>query len=129
MRQLNNWTMKQLKLYNSLTRKIEPFKPLNPPKVGIYTCGPTVYDYAHIGHARTYVFADLLRKVLLYSGYKVKQVMNITDVGHLTEADRQHQERLEQALLMLTLVITFAYLQKTENKIVITKQVSLTQFF
>jgi len=91
--------MKQLKLYNSLTRKIEPFKPLNPPKVGIYTCGPTVYDYAHIGHARTYVFADLLRKVLLYSGYKVKQVMNITDVGHLTEADISDdgQDKIEMA--------------------------------
>lgn len=72
-----------LKLYNSLTRKKEVFEPLNPPNVGVYTCGPTVYDYAHIGNLRTYIFADVLRRVLEYNGYKVKQVMNITDVGHL----------------------------------------------
>jgi len=74
--------------YNTLFRKKEKFEPFNPSKVGLYSCGPTVYDYAHIGHARTYVFVDVLKRVLEYSGYKVDHVMNITDVGHLTsEAD------------------------------------------
>jgi cysteinyl-tRNA synthetase len=73
-----------LKLYNTLTRTKEEFQPIHPGKVGIYTCGPTVYDYAHIGNLRTYLFADILRRTFEYLGYDVKQVMNITDVGHLS---------------------------------------------
>ena len=69
-----------VKLYNQLSRKKEVFKSLRPKKVGLYTCGPTVYNYAHIGNLRTYVFEDILRRTLEYSGYKVKHVMNITDV-------------------------------------------------
>lgn len=71
-------------IFNSLTRKKEEFQPLNSPNVGMYTCGPTVYDYASIGNFRTYTTSDVLRRVLAYNGYKVKSVMNITDVGHLT---------------------------------------------
>jgi len=70
-------------LYNTLTRSKEAFKPIGEP-VGLYTCGPTVYHYAHIGNLRTYVFEDILKRVLLYNGYKVNHVMNVTDVGHLT---------------------------------------------
>ena len=73
-----------LRLYNSLSRKIEVFKPLNEPLVGIYTCGPTVYDFAHIGNFRTYTTADLLVRALQYNNFDVKYVMNLTDVGHLT---------------------------------------------
>ncbi|KKS79456.1 MAG: Cysteine-tRNA ligase [Candidatus Beckwithbacteria bacterium GW2011_GWA2_43_10] len=73
-----------MRLYNSLSRKVEEFKPINPPKVGIYTCGPTVYDYMTIGNWRTYVLGDLLVRVLKYSGLQVDYMMNITDVGHLT---------------------------------------------
>ncbi|MBI4084556.1 MAG: cysteine--tRNA ligase [Candidatus Levybacteria bacterium] len=73
-----------LKLYNSLSRKIEDFKPLNPPLVTMYTCGPTVYDFAHIGNFRTYTTADLLVRTLQYNNFAVKYVMNLTDVGHLT---------------------------------------------
>lgn len=73
-----------LRLFNSLTRKKEEFVPINPPNVGMYTCGPTVYDYASIGNFRTYVTSDILRRVLVADGYEVKTVMNITDVGHLT---------------------------------------------
>jgi cysteinyl-tRNA synthetase len=69
-----------LKIYNTLTRKIETFKPIKENKVGLYTCGPTVYNYAHIGNWRAYVFADLLKRYLKYSKYEVKHVMNITDV-------------------------------------------------
>jgi len=72
-----------IKLYNTLTRKKEIFKSLKNEKVGIYTCGPTVYWFAHIGNLRTYIFEDILKRVLIYNGYKVKHVMNITDVGHL----------------------------------------------
>jgi len=73
-----------LKIYNTLSKKIEEFKPLKDKEVGLYTCGPTVYNYAHIGNFRTYIFEDLLKRVLLYNGFKVKHVMNITDVDDKT---------------------------------------------
>ncbi|MGH7902750.1 MAG: cysteine--tRNA ligase [Candidatus Dormibacteraceae bacterium] len=76
-----------LKLYSTLTRRKEELQPRERGRVGIYTCGPTVYRYAHIGNLRTYLFADLLVRVLEYNGLQVRQVKNITDVGHLTEDD------------------------------------------
>jgi cysteinyl-tRNA synthetase len=90
-----------LKLYNSLSRKVEPFKPIHPLQVGMYTCGPTVYSFAHIGNFRTYTTADLLLRTLEYNGYEVKYVMNLTDVGHLTgdnlgDADLG-EDRMEKA--------------------------------
>ncbi len=69
-----------LKIYNTLTRKLEDFMPLDPPKVGMYTCGPTVYDFAHIGNLRTYLFEDLLHRILETNGFTVNRVMNITDI-------------------------------------------------
>lgn len=72
-----------LRLYNTLTRKKEIFKPIRNKKVGLYTCGPTVYWFAHVGNLRTFIFEDILKRVLEYNGLKVKHVMNITDVGHL----------------------------------------------
>jgi len=69
-----------LQFFNTLTRRKEDFVPLQPPHVGLYTCGPTVYNYAHIGNFRAFVFQDLLRRYLEYKGYDVKHVMNITDV-------------------------------------------------
>lgn len=74
-----------IQFYNTLTNSIEPFKPLNPPDVRMYNCGLTVYDYGHIGNFRAFVFADVLRRFLEFAGYNVIQVMNITDVGHMTE--------------------------------------------
>ena len=93
--------MSNLYLTNSLTRKKEKFVAINPPKVGMYTCGPTVYDYAHIGNFRTYTIADILLRTLEYNGLKVKYVMNLTDVGHLTgdnigDAD-VGEDRIEKA--------------------------------
>lgn len=85
-----------MKLYNTASRKIEEFKPLNPPDVSFYTCGPTVYDYTHIGHLRTYVNNDVLKKTLNYLGYKVKHVMNITDVGHLTGDGDEGEDKMEK---------------------------------
>jgi len=85
-----------LKFYNTLSRKIEEFKPINPPNVGIYTCGPTVYNYAHIGNLRTYIFEDVLVRVLKYAGFNIKRVMNITDVGHLTSDADTGEDKLEK---------------------------------
>jgi cysteinyl-tRNA synthetase len=82
-------------LYNSLTRKKQVFKPIKPGRVGLYTCGPTVYNYAHIGNLRTYVFEDVLKRVLTYNGYAVKHVMNITDVGHLTGDRDMGEDKME----------------------------------
>ena len=87
-----------LRLYNTLTQKKEEFKPINPPRVGMYACGPTVYNYAHIGNLRTYIFNDILRRTLLKNGYKLTHVMNITDVGHLTsDADTGEDKMLVSA--------------------------------
>ena len=85
-----------LKLYNTLTRRKEIFKPLHAGKVGLYTCGPTVYNYAHIGNLRTYIFEDVLRRVLKHAGYRVRHVMNITDVGHLTSDADSGEDKLEK---------------------------------
>ena len=85
-----------LTFYNTLTRKKEEFKPIKPPGVGLYTCGPTVYNYAHIGNLRTYVFEDILKRVLTYNGYKVNHVMNITDVGHLTSDADVGEDKMEK---------------------------------
>ncbi|MDP6955949.1 MAG: cysteine--tRNA ligase, partial [Planctomycetota bacterium] len=79
-----------LKVYNTLTRAKETFKPLQEGEVRMYNCGPTVYNIQHIGNFRAFLFADLLRRWLEASGYAVRQVMNITDVGHLT--DDEHDE-------------------------------------
>lgn len=84
-----------LKLYNTLSKKIEEFKPLNDNEVRMYTCGPTVYNYAHIGNLRTYIFEDLLKRVLLYNGYTVNHAMNITDVGHLVSDADEGEDKME----------------------------------
>ncbi|MBI2666483.1 cysteine--tRNA ligase, partial [Candidatus Woesearchaeota archaeon] len=88
-----------LTLFNTLTRKRELFKPHNPPEVGMYTCGPTVYHYAHIGNLRTYVFEDVLKRTLLFNNFKIKQVMNITDVGHLTGENEGDADTGEDKML------------------------------
>ena len=89
--------MKKLFLYNSLTRKKEDFKPIKKSEVGMYTCGPTVYWYQHIGNLRTYIFSDLLKRVLLYNNLKVHQIINITDVGHLTSDADDGEDKMEKA--------------------------------
>lgn len=86
-----------IKLYNTLTRKEENFTPLEGNEVRIYSCGPTVYSYAHIGNFRSYVFMDNLRRVLKYNGYNLKHVMNITDVGHLESDADEGEDKMEKA--------------------------------
>ena len=85
-------------LYNSLSHKKELFVPNDPDLVKMYTCGPTVYHYAHIGNLRTYIMEDVLEKALRYTGYNVKRVMNITDVGHLaSDADTGEDKMVKGA--------------------------------
>ena len=87
-----------MKIYNSATRQREDFVPNNPDIVKMYTCGPTVYHFAHIGNLRSYIMEDILEKYLRYAGYNVKRVMNITDVGHLTsDADEGEDKMLKGA--------------------------------
>lgn len=88
-----------LSLYNTLTRKKETFTPLNDKLVTMYNCGPTVYNYAHIGNLRGYVNADLLRRVLEHEGYTVRQIINITDVGHLTDDGDDGEDKIEKGAL------------------------------
>lgn len=83
-----------MKLYNTLTRQVEEFVPREAGKVKMYTCGPTVYHYAHIGNLRTYIFEDVLEKTLNYIGYSVNRVMNITDVGHLTSDSDSGEDKM-----------------------------------
>ncbi len=85
-----------MKLFNTLTRKKQEFKPLKKGSVSFYSCGPTVYHWAHIGNLRTYIFADVLQRALEYEGHKVKRVMNITDVGHLTGDSDAGEDKLEK---------------------------------
>lgn len=85
-----------LQLFDTWTRSLRNFVPLHPSEVGLYTCGPTVYDYAHIGNLRTYIFEDILRHALEWNGYSVKHVMNITDVGHLTSDADTGEDKMEQ---------------------------------
>lgn len=85
-----------MKLYNTLTRCKEEFDPEKPDQVGLYCCGPTVYNYAHIGNLRTYVFEDILRRVLEFNGYVVNHVMNITDVGHLTSDADSGEDKMKK---------------------------------
>lgn len=84
----------QLNLYNTKTKRVEKFKPQKPPLVGLYSCGPTVYDYAHLGNMRAYVFTDILRRVLEFNDYQVKHVMNITDVGHMLSDEDSGQDKI-----------------------------------
>ncbi len=111
-----------IRFYNSLTRKIEEFVPVEEGKVKMYTCGPTVYDYAHIGHGRTYSFWDIIKKWFRYRGYNVYHIMNITDVGHMTSdrdfgEDKIVKRALEKNMepMVLAEKITLAWIEDFKN--------------
>lgn len=87
----------QLRLFNSLTRTIEPFGPLHQNAVGMYSCGPTVYNRIHIGNLRAYIVSDILHRILVHSGFNLTHVMNITDVGHLTDDADSGDDKMERA--------------------------------
>jgi len=89
-----------IQFYNTLTNKVEPFRTVEPGVVRMYSCGPTVYDFAHIGNFRSFLFSDIIRRFLEFAGYEVRQIMNITDVGHMTEddvADGGGEDKMEKA--------------------------------
>ena len=86
--------MSNLLVYNSLSRTVQKFEPINPPFVGMYVCGPTVYGPAHLGHARPAVTFDLIFRYLRYLGYKVRYVRNITDVGHLEQDADEGEDKI-----------------------------------
>ena len=83
-----------MRFYNTLTRKVEEFVPNNKESIKMYTCGPTVYHFAHIGNLRTYICEDLLEKALNYLGYPVDRCMNITDVGHLSSDSDTGEDKM-----------------------------------
>lgn len=85
-----------LKIYNTLSKEKETFTPINPPFVGMYVCGPTVYGHSHLGHARSYVVFDMIYRYLTYLGYKVRYVQNITDVGHLTGDNDEGEDKIQK---------------------------------
>ena len=87
----------KINFYNTLTKKKEEFKPINEGKVCLYSCGPTVYSFAHIGNLRAYLFMDNLRRALKYNGYELKHVMNITDVGHLVSDADEGEDKMMKA--------------------------------
>ena len=87
----------KIQIYNTLTHSKEEFIPIDKEKIKIYSCGPTVYSYAHIGNFRTYVFVDSLRRMFKYNGYNLEHVMNITDVGHLTSDADTGEDKMEKA--------------------------------
>ena len=89
--------MTDLRLFNSLTRKLETFRPVHAGEARVYSCGPTVYNYPHIGNMRAYVFADVLGRTLSWKGYKLTHIINITDVGHLTDDADAGEDKLEKA--------------------------------
>ena len=93
---MNDNATNPLKLFNSLTRQMEEFVPVHAGEARVYTCGPTVYNYPHIGNMRAYVFADLLGRTLSWKGYKLTHVINITDVGHLTDDADDGEDKLEK---------------------------------
>ena len=86
--------MQPLKIYNTLTRQKDLFEPLAPPNVGMYVCGPTVYNNAHLGNVRTFMTFDLLFRYLTHSGYRVRYVRNITDVGHLVGDGDEGEDKI-----------------------------------
>ena len=85
-------------LQNTLSGKKEEFRPLKEGFVSMYNCGPTVYNYAHIGNLRSYIFADTLRRMFEYNGLKVNQIINVTDIGHLSSDNDEGEDKMTKAL-------------------------------
>jgi cysteinyl-tRNA synthetase len=88
--------VKPFHIYNTLSRSIEEFQPQRPPEVSMYSCGPTVYLAPHLGNMRAYLFVDTLRRALQFNGYRVKHVMNVTDVGHMTDDADDGEDKIEK---------------------------------
>lgn len=104
-----------LKFYNTLTKQIDEFKPITQGKVGMYNCGPTVYNYAHIGNLRAYIFADVLKRTLTHAGYEVTQVINVTDIGHLSSDNDDGEDKMTKALVREGKSLTLASMREVAD--------------
>ncbi|MEK7186720.1 MAG: cysteine--tRNA ligase, partial [Patescibacteria group bacterium] len=105
-----------LKIHNTLTGKLENFEPIKSNEVGMYNCGPTVYNYAHIGNLRAYVSADIFRRTFEYLGYQVKQTVNVTDIGHLSSDSDSGDDKMVKGLKRESLPLTLEGLKKLADK-------------
>lgn len=105
-----------IRFHNSLTKHIDVFSPIHPPTVTMYSCGPTVYDYAHIGNLRSYVFADILHRTLEFAGYKVNHVVNITDVGHISGDAEIGEDKMSKGLKREGLPVTLEGMRQLAQK-------------
>ncbi len=103
-------------LYNTESEKLEKFSPLNPSQVLMYTCGPTVYDYAHIGNLRSFVFADMVKRTLIFHGYEVKHTINLTDFGHLTDDGDAGEDKMMKGLKREGLPVTLSAMRDLSNR-------------
>lgn len=104
-----------LKFYNTLTKQIDEFKPITQGKVSMYNCGPTVYNYAHIGNLRAYIFADVLKRTLTHAGYEVTQVINVTDIGHLSSDNDDGEDKMTKALVREGKSLTLASMREVAD--------------
>ncbi|MCU0678725.1 MAG: cysteine--tRNA ligase, partial [Candidatus Pacebacteria bacterium] len=104
-----------LTFYSTETRELALFVPRTPELVTMYTCGPTVYDYAHIGNLRSYIFADILKKTLEYNGYKVKHTINLTDFGHLTDDGDDGEDKMMKGLRREGKPVTLAAMRELSD--------------
>lgn len=109
---------REIKLYNSESQSLEIFEPLKSPTVKMYSCGPTVYDYAHIGNLRSYIFADILKRTLIRNGYDVKHTINLTDFGHLTDDGDAGEDKMMKGLKREGLPVTLEAMRELSDEYV-----------
>jgi len=106
----------KIHLYNTETSQLELFKPLSDKMVTMYTCGPTVYDYAHIGNLRAFIFADILKRTLIYHGYDVNHTINLTDFGHLTDDGDNGEDKMMKGLKREGLPVTLDAMRQLSDQ-------------
>lgn len=109
---------REIHLYNTETQKLELFSPIKSPTVRMYSCGPTVYDYAHIGNLRAYIFADILKRTLIQNGYIVKHTINLTDFGHLTDDGDAGEDKMMKGLKREGLPVTLEAMRELSDKFI-----------
>lgn len=119
--------IRDIHFYNTETKKIEKFEPINPGKAKIYTCGPTVYDFATVGNLRSYVFADILKRVLLKNGFEVEHTINLTDFGHLTDDGDAGEDKIMKGLKREGLSISLESMKKLTDKYIQAFQTDLEE--
>lgn len=109
-------TIRDIKLYNTESKQIEVFSPFDDKEVKMYSCGPTVYDYAHIGNLRSYVFADIVKRVIIRNGFMVKHTINLTDFGHLSDDGDAGEDKMTKGLKREGLPITLEAMRQLSDR-------------